>query len=165
MAVLAVIVILGAVLIPTLSGSRGDTQTKAGADVVQTYIAKARAKAIEDGRPYRLALSADGTQVQITPDVEDDGTPHDDDDASIGARHCEDTLPDGVKAVIVISDEDFTAQDQSGWQRVATFLPNGTCREEQDIELRIQEQGVAPVTIRIRSVTGSCVATRGGSSP
>src|SRR5437773_1509068 len=88
-AVLTVIVILGAALLPTLSGSRGDTRTKAGADVVQSYIAKARAKAIEDGRPYRLAFSANGTQVQITPDVDDDATAHDDDDLSSGPRHCE----------------------------------------------------------------------------
>lgn len=167
-AVLAAIVILGVVLIPTFSGVRGDTNTKAGADLVQTYLAKARAKAIEDGTPYRFAISADGRRIRIAPDTFESlgelPNVSEDDDSTSGPVIREDDLPEGVLAVLVLSDEDYIAQDQSGWKRVATFLPDGTCRED-NVELRVEEKGVAPVIIKLRGVTGSSQATRGGSSP
>lgn len=162
-AVMAALIILGALVVPTIFGARGDTQVKAGSDILQTYIAKARAKAVEDSKAYRLAISADGKKIQIQPDL-DDGIDDVDDENSSGPLHCEEDLPAGVTAVIVISEDDFVAQDQSGWQRVATFLPNGTCRED-NIAIRVEEKGTNPITITLRGVTGTSVVSRGGSSP
>jgi Tfp pilus assembly protein FimT len=169
-AVLMTLIILGAVLFPTLDGMQGDTHTKAGADVVKTYIAKARSKAIEDGMAYRLAISADGHRVRIAPDNyeslgEMPTVSGDEDDSSSGPVIREDDLPKGVLAVIVnIVDEEYVAQDQSGWRRVATFLPDGTCREDC-VDLSVQEHGVTPVQIHLRGITGTSSTTRGGSSP
>jgi prepilin-type N-terminal cleavage/methylation domain-containing protein len=162
--VMAVLLILGALVVPTLFGSRRDTHVKAGSDIVHTYIAKARAKAIEDGKPYRLALYADGKKVQIQPDLDDGGATDDDDPSASGPLICEENFPEGVMAVIVIGGDDYAPQDQSGWQRVATFLPDGTCREE-NVEIRVSEKGAASITLTIRGVTGNCVTSKGGSSP
>jgi len=163
MAVMAVIVILGGILIPTLSGTRGNTRTKAGADVMQSYIARARAKAMETGRAYRLAISADGKKVQISPDIDD--APHEDDDPNADPITSEDNLPQGVMAVIInVTDDDYVSQDQSGWQRISTFLPDGTCREDT-VDVLIEEKGVTPVVIHIRGVTGTATVARGGDSP
>lgn len=162
--VMAALLILGALVVPTLFGSRRDTHVKAGSDILHTYIAKARAKAIEDGKPYRLAIYADGKKVQIQPDVDDAGTPNEDEDQGTGPLICEEKLPEGVMAVIVVSGDDYTPQDQSGWQRVATFLPDGTCREE-NVEIRVTEKGTASITLTLRGVTGNCVTSKGGSPP
>jgi prepilin-type N-terminal cleavage/methylation domain-containing protein len=161
--VMAVILIFGAIVVPTLFGARRDTQVKAGGDIVHSYIARARAKAVEDGKAYRLALSADGKKVQIMPDV-DDGTAAEDDETNSGPLHCEESLPEGVTAVIITSDDDYVAQDQTGWQRVATFLPDGTCREE-GVEVRVEEKGVQSIIIKLRGITGSSSTTKVSASP
>ena len=70
----------------------------------------------------------------------------------------------GHQAVIVSTDDDYTAQGSDGWQRVATFLPDGTCREE-GVEIRVEEKGVQPLTIRLRGITGSSITTKGSSPP
>lgn len=162
--VLAAIIVLGAILVPTLSGMRADTRTKAGADVVQSYISKARNKAIEDGVPYRLAIHMDGKRVRLSPDAfETMGempAVTEDDDLTSGAPISEDDLPEGVTAVLVSEDE-FQSQDQSGWKRVATFLPDGTCREDA-VVIRIEEKDVSPVLLFLRGVTGTVSASRGG---
>src|SRR5438132_8200215 len=72
--VLALLLILGGLLAPTFSASSRDTGVKAGADLVRGRMEDARGNAIEDARPYRFAVSADGTRVRVSPDGLDDGT-------------------------------------------------------------------------------------------
>ncbi len=167
-AVLAAIIILGAFLVPNMSSMRGDTRTKAGADVLQSYISKARSKAIEDGIPYRFAIYLDGKRVRIAPDTFESlgelPTAADDDDATSGPVIREDDLPVGVTATVTTSDDDGGGtQDQSGWKRVATFLPDGTCREDA-VEVTVSETGVSSVIIRLRGITGLCTVSRGEQS-
>jgi Tfp pilus assembly protein FimT len=167
-AVLVALIALGALLMPTLSGMRGNTRTRAGVDVVQTYISKAREKAIEDGCAYRLAISADGKRVRIAPDTYEAmgelPTIDDDDGTNSGPVIREDDLPAGVTALLVVGEDDFIAQDQSGWKRVATFMPDGTCKEDT-VEIRVEEPGVSPMTLRIKGITGSCTTIKGGGGP
>ncbi|CAN5556921.1 hypothetical protein BH11PLA2_BH11PLA2_06050 [soil metagenome] len=167
MAVLVALIVLGAVLIPTLSGMRGDTRTKAGVDILQTYIAKAREKAIEDGFAYRLAISADGKRVRISPDTFEamgEMPTIEDDEHGTAPTIREDDFPEGVTVLIVTSDDDFHSQDQSGWMRVATFMPDGTCKEDH-ADVRVEEKGVSPVTVRVRGVTGTSVVQNGSAKP
>jgi prepilin-type N-terminal cleavage/methylation domain-containing protein len=165
-AVLVALVILGAILVPTLSGMRGDTRTKAGSDILQSYIAKARERAIEDGFAYRLAISADGKRIRIAPDTFEamgEMPTVDEDAGTTGPTIREDDLPEGVTALIVAGEDDFIAQDQSGWKRVATFMPDGTCKEDL-VEVRVEESGVVPMIIRLKGVTGTAVAQRDSNS-
>jgi prepilin-type N-terminal cleavage/methylation domain-containing protein len=161
-AVLAVLIILGAVLIPTLSGVRGDTRSKAGADSVRSFMAEARAKAMEDGTPYRLSVSPDGRSLRIAVEngtmgmgmIEDDGT----------GFSREDQLPDGVTAKLITDENDDAATtDETGWNRVATFLADGTCREDT-VEVVVSETGVVPFIVRLRGLTGVVTVYRGQPS-
>lgn len=156
-AVLAAIFILGAIILPTLTGLRGNTNLKAGEDILSSLLAQARAKALEDGRNYKLSITADGRTVRIEPD------------ASATASQPEqpitrqEDLPKGVTMVILENDNPVT--DAPGLQRVATLLPDGTCRED-NVFVQLSEPGSAPRTLRIRGLTGGVtVSTNPGGQP
>jgi prepilin-type N-terminal cleavage/methylation domain-containing protein len=152
LAVLAALLVLGALILPTLSGLRGNTNLKAGADILRSLLAEGRAKAIEDGRNYKLSFTADGRTIRVEPDAyitdpmaqtEQPVTRQED-------------LPAGVTIALVESDSPVT--DASGIQRVATLLPDGTCREDS-VFVQLNEDGVAPLTLRIRGLTGNVTVT------
>lgn len=152
MAVMAALIVLGVMLLPTMSGMKGNTNLLAGSDLLRSFLAQARAKAIEDGRNYRLAITSDGRTIRIEPDVNSvtgEAMPPDADDKPITRQ---DDLPKGV--TIAILGEETPAPDAAGLQKVATLLPDGTCREDS-VFVQISEDGLKPLTLRIRGLTGS----------
>jgi Tfp pilus assembly protein FimT len=158
LAVIAILTALGGVLVPTLSGIGGDTKVKAGADIVRARMSEARAAAIEEGRAYRVAVSQDGTKVRVAPDeLEFAGLGPTADDAN-GPLIVEDDFPTPVTAVPVIDEGTQTVVDDSGWVRVVTFLPDGTCREAT-AAVEVKEPGVHSMLVRIRGLTGSATVT------
>jgi prepilin-type N-terminal cleavage/methylation domain-containing protein len=163
--VMAAILILGSFILPTLFGMRGDTRSKAGADMIRGRMNEARAKAMEDGVPYRLAVSSDKKRLRLAPDTyESTGVaPTTTDTNSTGPYIREDDLPDTVLADAMLDQNDQSTQDTAGWVRVATFLPDGTCKED-GVEIDIREPGVVPFIIRLRGLTGAVSVTRGAAS-
>jgi prepilin-type N-terminal cleavage/methylation domain-containing protein len=160
-AVLAVLIILGAVLVPTLSGVRGDTRSKAGADTVRGFMAEARSKAMEDGQAYRIAVSPDGRTLRVSPESSSMNMGMVDDGDTSPALVREDTLPDAVTAKLLTDENDDAATtDEAGWIRIATFLADGTCREDT-VEVVVSETGVAPFVVRLRGLTGVVSIYRG----
>ncbi|QEL18798.1 pilus assembly FimT family protein [Limnoglobus roseus] len=162
--VIAMLVILGAVLVPSMSGLGRDTKTKAAADLVQSCIADGRGKAIETGLNYRFAISSDGNRVRVAPEVLDTQGQVPDSAGGVPSVR-EDNLPTGV--TIVTIDEDPPSPDANGWIVLATILNDGTCREDL-VELKISEASVQPLGVRIRGLTGTTVLfnlTAGGKSP
>lgn len=156
LAVTAVLVVLAAILVP--AGVRmfsRDTQVQAAADLLRGRIADARGEAMEHGRPYRLALSQDGDRVRIAPDEQNFGAAAvTGDDNDTAPRVAEDDLPKGVTAKSEPPDGSAPAVDADGWTRVATFQPDGTCREDV-VVIRVTQPNMYPVLIRIRGLTGS----------
>jgi prepilin-type N-terminal cleavage/methylation domain-containing protein len=163
--VMAAILILGSFILPTLFGIRGDTRSKAGADMIRGRMNEARAKAMEDGLPYRLAVSSDKKRLRLAPDTfEATGiAPTTDDSNTNGPYVREDDLPDTVMADVMCDPNDQSTQDKAGWVRVATFLPDGTCKED-GVEIDIREPGVVPFIVRLRGLTGAVSVSRGASS-
>lgn len=164
MAVMAALIVLGVMILPTLTGIKGNTNLKAGADLLRSLLAEARAKAIEDGRNYRLSITADGRTIKIEPDVNSiTGEPMapDADDSPIVRQE---DLPKGV--TIALLEDDSPITDAAGLQRVATLLPDGTCREDS-VLVQFNEDGLKPMTLRIRGLTGSTtvVANPTGTAP
>ncbi|HEY2786134.1 MAG TPA: prepilin-type N-terminal cleavage/methylation domain-containing protein [Fimbriiglobus sp.] len=162
--VLAILIILGMMLLPTLAGIRGKSGVRAGADTVRSQMFEARSRAMGDGVPYRLSLSDDGMTLQVAPD---------DPNAVSDGTHMttsEEKMPTGIVASVSAQDGTGSAAtvDPSGLIRVATFMPDGTCRENL-VEVVVSETGssVAPITIRIRGVTGAIrtVKTTGTTGP
>lgn len=150
LAVMAALLVLGVMLLPTLSSLRGNTNLKAGADILRGLLAEARAKAIEDGRNYKISFSADGRTIRIEPDVTAaaDGTSNPDERPVVR----QEDLPTGV--TISILEDDSPVTDGTGVLRVATLLPDGTCREDS-VLVQVNETGLAPLTLRIRGLTGN----------
>jgi prepilin-type N-terminal cleavage/methylation domain-containing protein len=166
--VIGILVVIGGIAAPTITAIGGDTKVKAGADAVRARMAEARAAAIEEGRAYRVAVSQDGTHIRVAPDDQDfanQATTTDDDNK--GPLVAEDSLPQNVTAVPIPDEGAQPVVDQSGWVRVVTFLPDGTCREASAV-LEVREPGSHSLVLRVRGLTGATSVTTaqpGGASP
>ena len=149
--VIAVIVMIGAVVLPTLSGTEGNTKVKAAADDATGDISKARSHAMEEGRSYQLSVSTDGTKLRVAPD----------DPAALEATGDDQPKPfvseqqfaDSVTLVPTSSVSEPATADSNGWIRLATFLQDGTCREDL-VDFEIRQPGVTSLKIQIRGLTG-----------
>src|SRR5262245_7442259 len=167
LAVIAILITLGGLIAPTLTALAGDSKVKAGADLVRGRIADAKAAAMKEGRAYRVAISEDGMRVRVSPDevafALAPATEDDEDD--MGPLIVEDDMPTNVTVVPQLADGTQAVMDQSGWIRVLTCLPDGTCREDVAI-LEIREPGTHSMVIRVRGLTGaSSVSVASSTTP
>lgn len=161
MLVMAILIIFAAVAAPTVFSLTRDTKVKAAADTIRARANEARAAAVGENRTYRFSLSSDGTRVRVAPDdtafdTIDLTDALDADEPTI----VEETLPKEVTAQPIADPEQPQVTDDAGWVRVATFKSDGTTQRDSVIE--ITEAGVAPLWVRIRSLTG---ATTVGPKP
>jgi len=161
MVTMAVLVAIGGILAPTLRTMGRDSKSKAGIDTLRGRIADARGAAVEDGRPYRLAVSSDGKRVRVSPDERafvNVAANADEDDS--GPLIAESTMPPDVTATTQHDDGSQATADEAGWVRVATFQPDGTCLEDS-ATVKVSEPGARPITLRIRGLTGSATTETG----
>lgn len=163
--VMAILVCLGALLAPTFSSVNRDTSVKAGADIVRARMEEARGSAIGDARPYRFSVSADGKRVRVSPEGFEEGMIQPTNEGDNPPFFVEDVLPKDVTVVSVSGDQTATA-DGDPWVRVATFLPDGTCKEDHTI-LEVREAGVHPMVVTLRGLTGTVNVAPGkaGANP
>lgn len=164
LAVTVVLVVLGAILAPTLRLFSRDTGVLAGADLIRGRIADARGEAMGHGRPYRLAVSQDGTRVRIAPDDQAFSVATTTADDEAAPRVAEVAMPKDVTAVSEPPDGSAPVEDADGWTRVATFLPDGTCREDV-VVIRVRQPNVYPVLVRVRGLTGAATVEPQKSTP
>jgi len=157
LAVMAILVVLGGIAAPALRTFTRDSHVKAGGDTLRGRIADARANAIEDNRPYRLSISPDGTKIRVSvDDPMSVAATEDSDEPTV----IESELP---KDVTVVRDEDAlgpATTDDAGWIKVATFLPNGTCKEDSAL-LEVREPGSKSLLVRIRGLTATATISTG----
>jgi Tfp pilus assembly protein FimT len=147
--VLAMIIVIGAVLFPTLLSVEGDRPIKAAGDIIRARLAEARVAAIEEGKVYRFAISPDGKRVRFAPDDANFLEQQDEDTAN-----AENELPKSVVARVVNDDAGEATVDSNGWTRVATFQADGTCRETV-VEIELTQPGTYSLIIRLRGLTGN----------
>ena len=145
---MAVVLILGAILVPTLNGLKGNADQRGAADAVRSRIADARGLAMEHGTPYRLALSSDGTRLRVAPDGPT-FTAGAGGEASASARVIETKL-EKVTAVVL----DAEVAIDSDWVTIGTFLADGTCRED-NATVEVREGNFPPMRVQLRGVTAS----------
>ena len=161
--VLAVIAMFGGIVSTTLTGQSGNTKVKAGADDATGLIALARSHAIEEGRSYRLSVSPDGAKLRVSPDDPAALDATDDVDAP-NPFVSERALADEVTVLPIPTGTGVSAADPSGWVRLATFLQDGTCREDL-IRFEIREPGVNPLVVEIRGLTGHATVNPAAATP
>src|SRR4051794_6473989 len=123
--VMALIVVLGAAVLPSMTGLYGDTHQRAAADLFNTRLAEARAKAMETGQPYRVALNGD--KLRVAPEGDDFATLPPDTPAAYASKATEDTLDKATAGLTGVAGAAAPDADQAGWATIATFLPDGTC--------------------------------------
>jgi len=142
--VLGIIAIIGAIAIPTLSSMMGDTPVKAAADQVKSRWAEARAKAMEQGKPYRFSVT-DNNKFRVAPDDEFDGV-----------TGMNDELPKDVS----FSGGGSNNQNNNGSDNgiSVVFQPDGTA--STDFELGLNGKGCAPVTLIMNKTTCSAEMKR-----
>jgi Tfp pilus assembly protein FimT len=149
-----VFVILGAAVVPSLSGMMGDTNVKGAADLCMARLSDARSYAIEEGRAYRVSVSPDGKQIRISPD-EADGSGQPLVAPEIAAHTITDHLIDTDRAQTVVITPGSNQRDGGdGWIVLATYLPDGTCREANS-KFSLNEAGSAAYTMNVRGLTGA----------
>ncbi len=152
--VLAVLVILGAAIVPTMSGYRGNTRQKSAGDGIRARLADARAKAMEKGTWYRLAISTDKTRIRLAPDGPDFGSSGTPDVPAFNASVSEDQFEEGVTAELKFDSDDMQPVTSGEWITIATVGPDGTCKEDA-VTVVVKEGDYKPIEIRISGVTGT----------
>ena len=164
--VLVLILVVAVLSYPSLEAMKGSFEITAATDQVRAAWALARARAIEEGRPYRFAAVPGKGNYRIAPDSGDfwkGSSPVSGDNSTDKPLVVEEAVPKGVAFAIgdtpvVASTTDDTALpigsiDIGQYTSVATFLPDGTSRE--DVRIVFSKKGVRPVVMRLRGITGS----------
>lgn len=169
--VAAIMVIIAALAVPTLQSWYGYYKLQGAVDSVKAAWANARARAVEEGRPYRFSVEPSGGRFRVAPDQSNywsgGGTNSDDQQK---AFILEKAMPPGVRFGVngqdatptddsstAAKDQDNQKLDPGSYTTTAVFLPDGTAKEDVTIVFRIK--GATPTQITLRAMTGS-VTTR-----
>jgi Tfp pilus assembly protein FimT len=168
MVVMAILVVISALSFPSLASMYGSYKMNGSVDAVRAAWADARARAIEEGRPYRFAVEPDGSSYRVAPDNDDywqAGTNGPDNDPNGKGLILEHSLPSGVRFSVngesvaelpnepdndIIGEKEVTT---SNWSPAVIFLPDGTAREDVRIVFRVR--GVRSTSLQLRGLTGN----------
>lgn len=150
--VLAILLLLAAVVLPSIGVFEGDTRQRAGADTVRAELAHARARAREESKPYRVAISDDGRRLRREADGPEFGSAGGE-NSSTGSAATVEIEFERVTAEVQTLDGSAAAAD-NGWVTVATVLPDGTCREDGMLVV-FKEGDKSPLYVQVRGLTGA----------
>jgi prepilin-type N-terminal cleavage/methylation domain-containing protein len=172
--VLALLVTLTALAYPSLETMYGGYRITAATDQVRAGWAEARARALEEGRPYRFAIVPNQGNYRIAPDGGEywaggGGEVPPPEDPTVIPLVSENALPKGVRFATpdtlrggLPSSGDTILPpgtiDPGSWTTLVTFLPDGTT--SQNVEIIFHGRGARPVALRLRSLTGAVTLQR-----
>jgi type II secretory pathway pseudopilin PulG len=175
--VMGVLVLIAAASYPSLKNMYGFHKLNGAVDSVRGAWARARSRAIVEGRPYRFSVEPGGVHFRVAPDSDEywKGSAPENDSQGKGMV-LEQSLPSGVHFSVNGNgggngngseapaaapkngpmtdpgDEEKT-KPSGNWTTGAVFLPNGTARD--DVKITFQVKGVRPKTLQLRGLTGS----------
>ena len=163
----AVLLMLAAISYPSLKSSYGHFKLTGGIDSVRAAWATARARAVEEGRPYRFSVEPNGSHFRVAPDRADywSGSPPEDDSHGKGSV-LEQALPGGVRFSVngeptanlpedksAPGSEDKARRTGIEWSTAVVFLPDGTAKD--DVTILFQVQGATPTRVHLRGLTAT----------
>jgi prepilin-type N-terminal cleavage/methylation domain-containing protein len=152
--VMAVLIILSAITMPSFVGLKGNANQRAAADELRSRVADARGLAMQEGQVYRLAVNRDGTRLRVAPDTPDFAQAAVSKSVTSSSKAIETALD---QATIHVTDGDSTnpeAGSSDDWMTIGTFMPNGTCREDWTM-VEVYELDYPPIRLQLRGVTGT----------
>jgi len=165
--VMAILVVVSAVTIPSLQSMYSSYKLNGSVDSVRSAWADARARAIEEGRPYRFAVEPAGSSYRVAPDQPEywNGGDGPSDDPNGHGLVLARSLPSGVRFAVngeeppshvpaeptkdTLAEKPVTS---ANWSTAVVFLPDGTARE--DVQVVFTVSGCRPVTLQLRGLTG-----------
>jgi len=147
--VMAIVIIISAVCLPTMNAMYADTRVRGAADEIRRAWAEARAHAIDTGKPYRFSVKFEKIEYRVAPDSEDfwNSVPEGSTDSTAALSN---SLPDGINFTRDTKSK-FPASGE--WSTVVVFLPDGTSRA--DASIAVQEGNGPPLTVSVRGLTGN----------
>jgi prepilin-type N-terminal cleavage/methylation domain-containing protein len=157
--VMAILVILAAITYPSLDSMYGGYKVQASADQIRGAWAAARARAVDEGRAYRFAVVMGKGNFRVAPDSLDfwksSEPPRNEDSAK--PLVLSDHLPKGISFgdQLPANTDTFSpvdSVDPASWVTVATFLPDGSVRDDAAIAVRMK--GTRGLVLRLRALTG-----------
>lgn len=162
--VLAILVIMTSLAYPSLRSMSGGYNMVGGVDSMRSAWAKARARAIEEGRPYRVGIEMNGSHYRIAPDHPEfwAGAGASSADSQGQGMVVEDELPGGVRFTASAEESNVGESGTSGktgpvslsaYSTAVVFLPDGTARE--DVQVYFSVRGVRPRVLQLRGLTGA----------
>src|SRR5262245_54334706 len=171
MMVLAILVVLAALAVPTMWSMEGHFKVTEAADILKARYADARSAAIDGVRPYRFGVLEGKSNYRIAPDSDNFWAGNSTTDEFGGeVVIIEGSLPDGIvftegnnpaalpnEGVSTIAELGSVAPAQ--FKTLAVFLADGTA--DQDVRVTLQCRDAAPIIVYLRGLTGA-VTTRKG---
>jgi Tfp pilus assembly protein FimT len=168
MLVLAIVALLAAVAYPSLDSMYNDFKVSSAADKIQAAMAMGRLQAINEGRPYRFGVVPGKGNYRLAPDSSEFWAGNNGSSSTDSTDQpviLQDALPKGVR--LALSDADVAndlmsadgsalppdSVDPSQYQTIATFLPDGTSRE--DVRIVFSAKGAQSLVISLRGITGA----------
>jgi Tfp pilus assembly protein FimT len=174
--VVAILIILGSVIVPSISGYYSNTRQKSAADLIRSRVVEARAKAMEQGGWYRLAISQDKKRIRLAPDGPNFSSLTPDNPPAFNSQVVEDTFDKDVTAEVTSdvngSQSSSTQSSNSSqssndsvltnggvavdgeWITVMTVGPEGICKEDL-ATVTVKESNFQPILVQVRGIVGS----------
>ena len=172
---MTIMVMMSVAAYSSFDGIMAYVRKNGAADSIKGAWAQARARAIEDGIPYRFSIIPGTTRYRVAPDKAEfwSGNPANGSDTDNPPLILDDDLPKGVRfnfkgnappAAATNTDamSDAAPADSGAWQTVAVFLPDGTARD--DVEITLAHDGTNSIMLRLRSLTGTVKTVTGKES-
>ena len=164
--VMVIFIIVASLSIPLIQTMLTDSRISASGDVVRGKMAEARARAMEEGRPWKFAFIANTGVYQLAPeDSKEWDSPSQEPDEQIDLIR--DSLPKEI--VFALSREEILNADQggspgSGWATAAIFVADGSAME--DTVIYFGKPGMVPMRAKLRALTGTAtIETQIGGAP
>jgi prepilin-type N-terminal cleavage/methylation domain-containing protein len=166
--VLALLVLLAGLAVPSLETMYSDYKLQSAVDQVRGKWAALRARAIVDGRPYRFSVVPGAGDFRGAPDSGDFSAGGEAADPDNGPLVFQDSLPQGITfgtgdAPAAPADDASAGAapvSSGGWTTAAVFLPDGTA--QQDAQIVFSYPGSGSIVLRLRALTGGVSTRRPG---
>src|SRR6266404_3154280 len=165
--VLALLVIVAALIIPSAEAMYGQFRLTQGADSVRAAWASARAYAMDEGRPYRFAIIPNQGNFRVAPDSSEfwsgGSQPQGPGDSANPPLIMSQTLPKGLRfsapdaaPASTQGTDSSLPQDSINpemWSSRTVFLPDGNA--SQDVEIVFGASGTMGLYLKLRALTGA----------
>jgi prepilin-type N-terminal cleavage/methylation domain-containing protein len=162
--VLAILIVLGVVLVPSVTSFEGNVKQRGAADQFRARLAEAHAKAMERGIPFRVGMMTTNNQsrIRVAPDGDLFDSAQPSTDNGPDSTVTDDTLDSKVTLSINLDQgDDRNTPSSGGWTTIATMKATGDIRESLPVTVTFKQGDFQPIQIQIRGLTGQARTFRG----